>query len=208
MVNATFGASDASDHVRLLRKAARTKLALLGLLLLVTWGLWTTLQAGDQKASTVDATYDVRLVGLKKKWNISTSSPIGYESETIDIIQALVAEKVDLRQMVEFEQELDALRGEYYNELGNAYSVHFKPPYLEESITVNGLGLADWWPFVFTVTLAAVLILSMRERVNAIMIAWMSQKTKDGAAKEDLIIRSDFRVVAGGVQTGPTNRCA
>jgi hypothetical protein len=194
----TFSDRDAVEHIKLLRKASRTRLILLGLWVVLTWGLWAALQAGDQRTLPVDETYDGRLVELKKKWNILPEISFGLSSDDSEVMAAILKENINrfknIMEGVRFDQELDATRNEYYAELERAYIVHIKVPYLQENVEVNGLTLADWWPFGLIAIVAGAWVLSMRERTNAIVVAWISYNQKERPIKKDLVIQSDFLV--------------
>jgi hypothetical protein len=202
---------DAAEHIRLLRRASRTRLILLGFWVVATWGLWAVLQAGDQRTLPVDKTYDERLVELKKKWNISAERPFGLNSDDSEVIGALLKEKDErfknVMQVIQFENELGAIRNEFYAELGRAYIVHVKVPYLQESVEVNGMTLADWWPFGLIAIVAAALVLSMRERINAIVVSWISYNRNENPTKKDLIIQSDFLVGTLSKGGNPDKQC-
>jgi hypothetical protein len=189
---------EVTEHVKLLRRAASTRLILLGFLVVATWGLWAALQAGDQRTAPVDKIYGERLAELKNKWSIPADSPFGLNSDDIEVTNLLVKEKNDrfknVLQIVQFESELDALRNEYYADLERAYIIHVKIPYLQESVEVNGVTLADWWPFGLIAIGAAALVLGMRERINAIVVAWAAYNRKENPGKSDLIIQSDFLI--------------
>lgn len=186
---------EAEEHIKLLRRASRVRLFLLGLGVVVTWGLWTMLQAGDQRTAVIDDAYDGHLSDLEKKWNIPSDTPIGYNSDTFEVIEALNKKEdmaKDPLRVVHFCNELDALRNQFYDELEGAYIVHVRVPYLQDPVQVNGLTLADCWPFVLISIASAAFVLNMRERVNAIIVAWIAYSRKDSSATQDLIIHSDF----------------
>jgi hypothetical protein len=202
---------EAADHIKLLRKASRTRMILLGFWVVVTWGLWAALQAGDQRTIPIGKTYDERLVELKKKWNVSVESPFGLNSDDTEVTFALLQEKSDrfknIMQVIQFDAELRAIRNEFYAELERAYIVHVKVPYLQESIEVNGVTLADWWPFGLIAIVAAAWVLSMRERINAIVVAWIAYNRNESAAKSDLVIQSDFLVGTLSKGVNPDKPC-
>src|ERR1700722_5964436 len=189
---------EAAEYIKLLRRASGTRLVLLAFWAVATWGLWVAIQAGDQKTLPIDKTYDERLVELKKKWNVSVESPFGFFSTDTDVTSALLQEKngwyKNIMQVIQFEGELGALRNEYFLELERAYIVHVKVPYLQENVEVNGVTLANWWPFGLIAVVAAALVLSMRERVNAIVVAWIGHNRDVRSFKSGLVIQSDFLV--------------
>jgi hypothetical protein len=184
------------EHVKLLRSASRGKLFFLSLAVVVTWGLWGTLQAGDQRMPSIQVKYDGNLADLKKKWKIPADSPIGYGSNLFDVFNALAQERNplsrDIPKETQFIDELNELRQKYNDERGLAYLVRLKMPYLVEPVEVSGLTLADWWPFALASILGAAIVLGMRERVNAIVLTSLADKEKSLTTSQSVIIRSDF----------------
>jgi hypothetical protein len=120
MDSETFSDHEAAEHIKLLRRARRIRLVVLAVFVVVTWGLWTTLQAGDQKAAAITAQYDKRLIDLRTKWGIPSDVIIVYSMDTFDIINILTHLKSppDPIKIVNFCVELEALRDEYFGALG------------------------------------------------------------------------------------------
>jgi hypothetical protein len=190
--------NEVSDHIRLLRSAARGKLALLSLCVLVTAGLWATLQSGDNRALAIFTKYDAAVKALKEKWNIPDTSSVARFTDLRDQITVLTGDKSDLpsntAKMLEFHSDLQSIQQAYYVDRRDSYVVAFKVPYLQEPISINGLTLADWWPFGIVALIAGALVFGLRERVNAIILSWFALRSSDASTGRGIIIRSDFRV--------------
>src|ERR1700689_5150643 len=69
---------EATEHIRLLRKASRTRLTILGIFAVLTWGLWAMLQAGDQRALGITEEYNQKLLELRTKWDIPDKLIVSY----------------------------------------------------------------------------------------------------------------------------------
>ncbi len=169
---------------------------MLGLWAVVTWGLWTTLQGADEKAAGITNAYETRLDELRKKWDVPANIIVVYSMECYEIFKEIADLKLetDNSKIMSICGELDPLRGEYYTALEPAYIVRIKVPYLQDPIAINALTLADWWPFGLMAVVASAIILSMRERINAVIVAWISYNRKNDLVTQDLIIHSDFLV--------------
>ena len=187
---------EATEHIRLLRKASRTRLTILGIFAVLTWGLWAMLQAGDQRASAISDPYNKRLLDLRKKWDIPDKLIIAYSMDCTDLLNEITYLKLttDPTKTLGFCNELSPLRDEYFAALEPAYIVHVKMPYLQDPIEINGLSIADWWPFGLIAIVASAIVLKWREWVNAVIVAWISYSRNEVADKKDVIIHSDFLV--------------
>lgn len=191
-----FSDHEVAEHIKLLRRASRVRLALLGIWVLLTWGLWTTLQAGDQQAATIENAYDSHLVELRGKWDIPADVITNFAMDCLDLIKEMeyLKHPTENTKIYSFCSEKDALRDKFYAALGPAYIVHAKMPYLQDPVDINGITLANWWPFGLIAITASAIVLSMRERVNAVIVSWISYNRKATSAKSDLIVHSDFLV--------------
>ena len=200
---------EAEEHIKLLRRASRTRLVLLGLWAVVTWGLWTALQACDQKAAPIDDTYAKRLAEARKKWDVPEKAIIVYTMDCSEIIMELDQLKLptDNSKIANFCKELESLRNEYYPALEAAYTVHAKMPYLQEPVEINGITLAYWWPFGLIAIVASAIVLNMRERINAVIVAWISYSRKNSSDEQDLIVHSDFLVGTLAVEGTADRQC-
>jgi hypothetical protein len=192
---------EASEHIRLLRKAARTRLFILGVFPLLTLGLWAALQAGDRRAAEVNASYQGKLQDLRTKWEIPNSIQFDLGADLFDLTQSLVQDQIDnkasaqdIGKHIRFEADFINLQSEYFSGLHDAYTVSIKLPYLQEGTGVNSLTVANWWPFVFIAIVASSVVLSMRERVNAVVVAWISRTYEEQRQAQGLLIQSDFTV--------------
>jgi len=187
---------EAEEHTRLLRKASRTRLTILGIFAVLTWGLWAMLQAGDQRASAISDPFNKRLLDLRKKWDIPDRLIIAYSMDCTDLLNELAYLKLttDPTTTFGFCNELSPLRDEYFAALEPAYIVHVKMPYLQDPIEINGLSIADWWPFGLIAVVASAIVLKWREWVNAVIVAWISFNRNETSDRKDLVIHSDFLV--------------
>lgn len=192
-----------ADHILLLRRASRGKVILLIIGAVMTWGLWTTLQAGSQKVPAVDDKYATKLKELKAKWQIPADSPLTYQTEFWDIIQYLTEISLYEKQVPwlyqpgklrQFFDEFNDQQQQYEHDRAAAYAIELKVPYLESPVPVNALDFADIWPFVLISLLAAAAIFGMRERVNAVVLSYLSANPDERNSTEGISIRSDFRV--------------
>jgi hypothetical protein len=76
----------------------------------------------------------------------------------------------------------------------DAYRVPIRLPYLETSLGMNVLLAVDYWPFALITILAAIIVIGMRERSNALMLSWQSFLKPSGLDSTDLLVKSDFKI--------------
>lgn len=269
------------EHIRLLRTASRSKLAVLTIGVLVTWGLWTVLQASQQKwfgvadkyetdlsalkkkykipenvdfdiddplaigkvlmgkgspfagqrvteefkflsdfsslqtsydnernaagndqaGRRTDTKYERQLSQLKQKYGIPASIQLGVSDKSSDVLMKLTmdqkspfAPKSGATVLAQFETDFSALQDRFETDRETVFLVPVHVPYLDDTVGVNGLTLADWWPFGLIAILAVTITLHLRQRVNAIAVSWLSTVPEEQSEQQSIIIRSDFRV--------------
>lgn len=260
------------EHIRLLRTASRSKLAVLSIAVVATWGLWAALQGGEQKWSAIANKYDAQISALKKKYQVPSDIQFGAYDDIGDILVKIYKDKrnpfgprvpdksvefltdlIKLQQQyeedrksavskpkssriadkygrqlsqlktkyripaeiqfgiddkpvdilitinaakrnpfapttpskdIQFNIDFSELQRRYEEDRESAFLVNLHIPYLQDPVEINGLDLADWWPFGLIAIVAAVITLSMRQRVNAIAVAWLSSKTTEVPDRE------------------------
>jgi fumarate reductase subunit D len=190
-----------SEHIKLLQGAFRSKIALLLVLVILTWGLWATLQHGDEKLPDAEAECEKLRQTLLSKWNFPPDIKIGLNSTLSDVMEKLIDPKRPELQKL----QIDTAYGAFYGELSTAkdrcqqitdqaYLVKVRIPYLLEPISINGLLLADFWPFVMVAIASAIVIFQLRERTNAIVLSGVTSENSEVPSRELLQVRSNYRV--------------
>lgn len=189
-----------SEYLKLLRSALRSKISLLALGLVLTWGLWATLQTGEEKLPSVADECTKRLVEFKSKWGLSPDVPINFDSTMTDVFSHLGelkdtdALKKTPGKWYQFYTELQAEGKSCDQQVTASYSVKIRVPYLVQPTSVDGLAIANLWPFVMIAIASAVFVFEMRERANALVLSWMAFGKPNAEQRELLRIRSDYRV--------------
>ena len=190
-----------AEHIKLLLGAFRSKLALLLVAVVMTWGLWATLQSGDEKLPAVEAKCLKYRQDLLSKWGLPPEVPIRLNSTLVEVFATLADPKhPEWKKALPPDKWMD-LYGELQPEQDRcqqltaaAYLVKIRVPYLVEPISIEGLLLADFWPFVMVAIAAATIVFQLRQRANAIVLSWLTFDNPDAPSRELLHIRSNYRV--------------
>ncbi len=163
--------------------------------------------AADKRTVTrLDAQYGQRLSRLKRKYGIPADTQISLSDDYIDVLAELDIDRNPFeaesdKAVIHFETDFAALQGRYDGERGGPFLVHLRIPYLDNLVEIDGLELADWWPIGLMTILATVIVLHMRQRINAIIVSRFSTKAEELPERQSIIIRSDFR--AGTLTESP-----
>jgi hypothetical protein len=191
-----------TEYLRLYRKAARMKFVLLVLASLVNWALWTTIQAGNQKLPAIEDRIRTESINFIKKWGIDDTNTIQTDKRDPNNIYGLIprvqmpfwTEHKPLDKFAEFMNDQRNMESWFDQERLEAYRVPIRLPYLETSLGMNVLLAVDYWPFGLIAIIAVIIVIGMRERVNAQMLSWQSFLKPSSLDPAELLIKSDFRI--------------
>jgi fumarate reductase subunit D len=188
-----------AEHIKLLQGAFRSKIVLLLIAVVLTWGLWATLQHGDEKLPDADAECEKFRQAVLAKWKLPSDFQIGLSSSLTDVFEKLLDPKrPEIQKLLvsatQFYGDLQTANGKCQQITDQAYLVKVRVPYLLEPISINGLLLADFWPFAMIAIASAVVIFQLRERVNAIVLSGATTKSADIPSGQLLHVRSNYRV--------------
>lgn len=188
--------SDEGEHLRLFRAALRSKIVVLLVAAVLTWGLWATLSQGDQKLQPLQDQCTKNLQAFKSKWGLPPDFPITLDSNQFDILMALMQSKLlpSIKNQLQFLGEVQSEQDTCRQLIRSAYVVDVHLPYLVASISINGLTFVDFWPFIMIAMAAAFLGFHRREHTNAIVLAWLANAEPDTSSMQLLSVRSNYRV--------------
>jgi len=151
------------EHIKLLLGAYRGKIALLLVAAMLTWGLLATLQSGDEKLPAVESECKKYRQDLLSKWGLPPEIPIGLSSTPTELYATLADpkhpewNKIGPRKWWEVYGELQHEQNRCQQLTTAAYFVKIRVPYLLEPVSIDGLQLADLWPFDMVVIASAVI---------------------------------------------------
>ena len=190
-----------TEYVRLYRKTMRTKFILLLLTFFANWMIWTTIQAGNQALPNVEASIKKDSEDFIKKWGIDDLNTDWQEGADPNDIFALMP-KLDnpfwkdnkFEKYGNFMAERNSLADKFEREQTNAYKVPIHLPYLESSLGMNFLLLAEYWPFVLISLVSVIIVFAMRERAYALMLSSCLSANPNTSESSALLAMSDFRI--------------
>ncbi len=191
-----------AEYLRLYRKATRMKLVLLVLASLANWALWTTIQAGNQKLPAIEDKIKAEKINFIKKWGIDDTNTLRSNKNDPNDLSGLIplaqmpfwTEHTPLDKFIEFTNDQSNMESWVYQERLEAYRVPIRLPYLETSLRMNVLLAVDYWPFGLITVLAVIIVIGMRERVNAVILSWYLFTKPSSLDPAGLLVKSDFRI--------------
>ena len=205
--------NDSAAEVRLAELILRTikfRLLLFGLTLAAILVIWTALETGRKKAAALERDFAQQELGSLKKLaaqgntvlaseadleRIATDSPgilIETERRMASVLSAALGsdpQSAKARQVLT--ERLQAL-DDYDQRRRDAFQIEVKVPYLQGSLTLNALKLADVWPFFVTGMLLVIVTLGYQQKNYELILSLERTKWRSGRERARSLALAEF----------------